>query len=381
MSAREMSLTTIASRPFARELCARQLRPRRSPCSAAKPTSVWPARRRAASAGEHVGGRLELERQAVAAGLLDLALAARDAGGSRRRRRPSAARRRPGTPARTPRCSSAAVTTSRRAIAGCVGSATLAATSVTSAPRASAASASAKPMRPEELLPRKRTLSIGSRVPPAVTSTLTPRQLPAPRLGRRCVLAAARRRPRPRRSRALPRTRPAAAPARPGARRPARPWTPGARCRARRSCTPRSRSVCRLARVAACSYMWLFIAGATSTGHVGGQRAAAEQVVGQPGGELGDRVRRGRRDQVHVGVAHELQVAERIVRGQRVAGKAPRAGSRSNSLTSTGAPLSAANDASPTKRGWPASARRAPRARRRSPGARARAPCRRRSRR
>src|SRR5439155_1683515 len=30
--------------------------------------------------------------------------------------------------------------------------------------------------------------------------------------------------------------------------------------------TPRSRSVVRLAWVAACSYMWLFIAGATSTG-------------------------------------------------------------------------------------------------------------------
>ena len=40
---------------------------------------------------------------------------------------------------------------------------------------------SAKPMRPEERLPTKRTPSIGSRVPPAVTSTLRPRaSAPAP---------------------------------------------------------------------------------------------------------------------------------------------------------------------------------------------------------
>ncbi len=71
------------------------------------------------------------------------------------------------------------MTTSRRATPGGVASATLAATSVTAAPRARATSASAKPMRPEELLPTKRTLSIGSRVPPAVTSTLSPRSGPA----------------------------------------------------------------------------------------------------------------------------------------------------------------------------------------------------------
>ncbi len=55
---------------------------------------------------------------------------------------------------------------------GETGTDTLAATRVTLAPRRDAASASATPMRPLERLPMKRTESIGSRVPPAVTRTL-----------------------------------------------------------------------------------------------------------------------------------------------------------------------------------------------------------------
>ena len=47
-------------------------------------------------------------------------------------------------------------------------------TSVTLAPRAAASSARAWPCLPDERLPMKRTGSIGSRVPPAVTSTRTP---------------------------------------------------------------------------------------------------------------------------------------------------------------------------------------------------------------
>ena len=54
------------------------------------------------------------------------------------------------------------------------GSETFAATTVTSAPRRAASSAIANPMRPEDRLPTKRTESIGSRVPPAVTSSLSP---------------------------------------------------------------------------------------------------------------------------------------------------------------------------------------------------------------
>ncbi len=54
------------------------------------------------------------------------------------------------------------------------GSDTFAATRVTSAPRAAAARARATPCSPEERLPRKRTGSIGSRVPPADTTTVRP---------------------------------------------------------------------------------------------------------------------------------------------------------------------------------------------------------------
>ena len=46
--------------------------------------------------------------------------------------------------------------------------------SVTRAPRSSAASATATPIRPVERLPMKRTGSIASRVPPAVTTMCRP---------------------------------------------------------------------------------------------------------------------------------------------------------------------------------------------------------------
>ena len=55
---------------------------------------------------------------------------------------------------------------------------TFAASSVTSAPRRRASSASATPIRPDERLPTKRTASSGSRVPPAETSTRLPASLP-----------------------------------------------------------------------------------------------------------------------------------------------------------------------------------------------------------
>ena len=47
-------------------------------------------------------------------------------------------------------------------------------TSVTLAPRATAAAAMATPIRPVERLPMKRTGSMGSAVPPAVTTTCHP---------------------------------------------------------------------------------------------------------------------------------------------------------------------------------------------------------------
>ena len=47
-------------------------------------------------------------------------------------------------------------------------------TRVTLAPRDAASSATAWPCLPDERLPMKRTGSIGSRVPPAVTTTRSP---------------------------------------------------------------------------------------------------------------------------------------------------------------------------------------------------------------
>jgi hypothetical protein len=54
---------------------------------------------------------------------------------------------------------------------------------------------------------------------------------------------------------------------------------------------------------------------------LGGQRGGGEQVVGQPGGELGDRVGRGGRDDEDLSVAQELQMADRLVIGQRLIGE------------------------------------------------------------
>ena len=162
-----------------------------------------------------VGSRLELEAAASLA--RDLAGSARRRRGSRRARRPSAARGSGELARDGARRARAVVSTSIRRDAGAARAATtLAAIRVTSAPRRAAAAARARPMRPLERLPMKRTGSIGSRVPPAVTRTRSPSQ------GRR---AAGQQRPR---------SRPAGAGRRAAGRRRAR--------RARRARPPRARS-------------------------------------------------------------------------------------------------------------------------------------------
>jgi hypothetical protein len=52
-----------------------------------------------------------------------------------------------------------------------------------------------------------------------------------------------------------------------------------------------------------------------------GERRAREEVVGQAVGELGDRVRARRGDQEDVGVADELEMAERVVVGWHLVGE------------------------------------------------------------
>ena len=73
--------------------------------------------------------------------------------------------------ARVSRSRSAAVGVSTTSTPAGAPTARFAASSVTFAPRRLASAASATPMRPDERLPRKRTASSGSRVPPAVTRT------------------------------------------------------------------------------------------------------------------------------------------------------------------------------------------------------------------
>ncbi len=129
---------------------------------------------------------------------------------------------------------------------GGTGTATFAASRVTSAPRRRASRASATPIRPDDLLPTKRTSSTGSRVPPAVTRTRRPRSDPSAGASsasaRETISTGSAMRPIP--------TSPSASSPLTG------PTT----------CTPRSCSVRRLACVAACSHMPVFIAGATSVG-------------------------------------------------------------------------------------------------------------------
>ncbi len=105
-------------------------------------------------------------------------------------------------------------------------------------------------MRPEERLPRKRTASNGSRVPPALTSTCAPARglgvavAPSPSSAsiRRAISSGSVIRPSP--------TSPSASSPASGPM----------------SSTPRSRNVSAFAWVAACSHIRVFIAGAARIG-------------------------------------------------------------------------------------------------------------------
>src|SRR4051794_5487176 len=181
MSPREMSLSTTASSPLPLSF-ARALSTRFSPCSAAKPTSVWSGRRAAARvpSTSAVGSRSiwRLWRPPF------LILFASGAAG--RKSEPAAAissTSASANAARVAASSSSAVSTRTTAAPSGGSMATFAATNVTSAPRRTPSAARATPMRPDERFPTKRTESMGSRVPPAVTSTRSP----SSERGRKCV--------------------------------------------------------------------------------------------------------------------------------------------------------------------------------------------------
>ena len=145
---------------------------------------------------------------------------------------------------RTASCISAAVCTLTISTVGGAGR-PMVVTRVTAAPRRAATSAIAYPCFPDERLVMTRTASIGSRVPPAVTSTRTPAKSPVATstfAAAATMASGAARRP---------------SPASPPARRPLSGPT---------TWTPRRRRVAMLSCTAGCSHISVCMAGATSTG-------------------------------------------------------------------------------------------------------------------
>jgi hypothetical protein len=111
---------------------------------------------------------------------------------------------------------------------------------------------------------------------------------------------------------------------------------------------PRPRSVSRFAWVAAFSYIALFIAGATTRGHVAASAADVSRLSASPwasfaivladAGAITNTSARRTTSRCEIGSWS----------GAGSPGNAPRAGSRSNSSTSTGAPVIPSNVARPT---------------------------------
>ncbi len=153
--------------------------------------------------------------------------------------------------------SSSAVPTGTTSTPAGSGRAAFAVTSVTLAPRAAAVRASAYPCLPEERLPRNRTGSSGSRVPPALTTTWRPA-----RSGPAAPRASTRRQI----SNSSPGSGSLPLPVSTPVSRP----TAGSITTA-----PRRRSTATFSRVAGCSHISVCIAGAKTTG----QRAVSRVFV------------------------------------------------------------------------------------------------------
>ena len=150
---------------------------------------------------------------------------------------------------------------------GGTGSAVGPAIKATSAPRAQAARARAKPMRPLDRLVITRTGSIGSRVGPAVTTTRRPwngAALKSSRSAQALISSGSTIRPGPSPS--------------PRASGPVR----GPRTVSSRFPLPDSRSFLRLACVAGCRYIWSFIAGHRSSGALRASSSAVRKSSATP---------------------------------------------------------------------------------------------------
>ncbi len=149
---------------------------------------------------------------------------------------------------------------------------------VTSAPRAAATSARATPCLPEDRLPRKRTGSRGSRVPPAVTRTRTPVNGIPGSSSEAATWAA----PPPRVAAAATASASAAISAGSGSR-PRPVSAPVSRPDAgSMTWAPRARNVATLAWVAGCSHISVCMAGAKTTGHRAVSRVAVSRSSARP---------------------------------------------------------------------------------------------------
>ena len=175
----------------------------------------------------------------------------------------------------------------------------------------------------------KRTLSIGSRVPPAVTSTPTPDQVGGVSSASQTAISCAGSGSRP---------------------IPYSPCDPSSPSAGGMTVTPRLERSWRFAWVAGCRYMRLFIAGATATGHAAASAAVVSRLSAWPlaslaivfalAGAIKNRSARSTSARWLIGARS----------GSGSPGYEPRAGSGPNSETSTGAPVIPSNDVLPTNR-------------------------------
>ena len=113
---------------------------------------------------------------------------------------------------------------------------------------------------------------------------------------------------------------------------------------------PRARRVSRLACVAGCSYIASFIAGATSSGLRHASAAAVSRLSAAPAASLAIVFALAGAIRKTSARATSSRWPIGACVGASSPGKAPRIGSLSHSVISTGAPVMPAKEAVPTKR-------------------------------
>jgi hypothetical protein len=96
--------------------------------------------------------------------------------------------------------------------------------------------------------------------------------------------------------------------------------------------------------------MWSFIAGATASGQAAARAALVSRLSARPWASLASVLAEAGAIRYTSAFSTRRRWLSGSSGGGCWSGKAPRAGSRSNSSVSTGAPVRAAKDAAPTKR-------------------------------